>query len=92
MSCPYGTEDWYCCRAAGHDGPHESVPIGSTDSAPRRGSKPVKQVCLVLSDDAARLVWAACVSHVETKFTAGTGDPDAATLEVVIAEIASQRS
>lgn len=27
--CPYATEDWYCSKPAGHDGPHESVQIGT---------------------------------------------------------------
>lgn len=27
--CPYGEMEWYCCKQEGHDGPHESVSLGS---------------------------------------------------------------
>jgi hypothetical protein len=27
--CDYATEDWYCVKREGHDGPHESVSLGA---------------------------------------------------------------
>lgn len=29
--CPYAEPEWYCCLAAGHTGPHQSVTIGPLD-------------------------------------------------------------
>jgi hypothetical protein len=27
--CDFGTMDWYCCLADGHDGPHQSEPLAA---------------------------------------------------------------
>lgn len=41
--CPFATEDWYCCKTAGHEGLHESVPLGGgPDASPTDGAITVK--------------------------------------------------
>jgi hypothetical protein len=31
-ACEYAEADWCCCKRAGHDGPHESAPLGEIAS------------------------------------------------------------